>query len=72
MQDFTPLLQKKKKSALLYYLPIPLVPFSQSFDCILPTKALNVVFKYNEFEQAPYTVELTACEGCPLRLSKSL
>lgn len=45
--------KKKEKSALLYYLPIPLVPFSQSFDCILPTKALNVVFKYNEFEQAP-------------------
>lgn len=56
MQDVTPLLQKK--SALLYYLPIPLVPFSQSFDCIFPTEALNVVFKYKfelelESEQAP-------------------
>lgn len=54
MQDITPLLQKK--SALLYYPPILLVPLSQSFDCIIPTEALNVIFKYDEFEQAPIQV----------------
>lgn len=69
MQDITPLL---KKSALLYYLPIPLVPFSQSFDCIFPTEALNVVFKYHEFEQAPIEVNWQSVRGVPSRISKSL
>lgn len=52
MQGSNPPLQKKKKSALLYYLPNPFAPFSKSFDCISPTQALNV-FKYIEFEKAP-------------------
>lgn len=53
--------RSSKKSALLYSLPLSLVPFSQSFDCIFPTEALNVVFKYNEFETSPHTGELTVC-----------
>lgn len=63
MQDNIPLL--KRKSALLYSLPLSLVPFSQSFDCIFPTEALNVVFKYNEFETSPHTGEFDSLLGVP-------
>lgn len=42
MQDVP---RSSKKSALFYDPPLPLAPFSKSFDCILPTEALNVVFK---------------------------
>lgn len=55
MQDFPPTLQKKKKKLHYYVIVPPLTPppSSQSFDCTTPAEALNVLFKYNGFQQAP-------------------
>lgn len=54
MQDFTLLLEKKLKKCIILS-SHPLVPSSQSFDCLFPTEALNVVFKYDEIEMPLYS-----------------
>ena len=59
MQDYT-LLQKK---CIIKLSSHALVPLSQSFDCIIPTEALNVVFKYNEIEPAPVQLNWQSVRG---------
>lgn len=60
MQDITPLLQKK-----VHYYPLishdPLCP--KVLIVLSQTEALNVVFKYIKFEQAPCTSGLTFCDS---------
>lgn len=67
MQDFPPTLQKRKKKCIIMLLsqPPPPAPFpsSQSFDCTTPAEALNVVFKYNGFKQAPTQLNWQSVRG---------